>query len=397
MATASKYESYQAFLKEFEDKEKHVAIWQIMRSSDSFPDEVFSNDYANLFFERQRDPNFIKLCQDYETNPVPYKKKFLNNTIWIAPVEPKKITLYMFIALFNEDWTFSENEHIPVVYPRFVEPLTIDDDTLEVERWTQREMFTNNSVITQMNIHHGEILKRLKQNKKNVEGLCTKRFLEQFMQLYSGEAVVLDTDDFETYQKIAREEMDKYEQMSSGYESDDSNEPMPKNCRKNGRVARKQKRESKNVKSVTVTQGNAEEYDIDKVVQSLENENSSTKRKPKKKKSKKKRAENPENVTENVPESSKDVNENISESTETDESSEPLESVNHQTEALEPKLEESEEFECTICFCCREQTFAIIPCGHATFCGDCSLRICNDRKRCPTCQTETEGRLRIFQ
>ena len=165
----------------------------------------------------------------------------------------------------------------------------------------------------------------------------------------------------------------------------------------NERISRK---EFKNVKSITVTQGKMEDYDIEKVLKNLEiEENPSKKQNPKsKKKFKKKPHESiiADNDSSELMESVKAENVSV-------ELVEPVvSSTNDEAKiACSPNPNDLEledvDNECTICFCIRENTFAIIPCGHATFCEDCSLRLCNDTKRCPTCQTPTTGRLRIFQ
>ena len=155
------------------------------------------------------------------------------------------------------------------------------------------------------------------------------------------------------------------------------------------RTLRKVKKDTKNVKSTTVTQGKAEDYDIEKVLKSLEiEENPTKKRKPKSKRKSKKKpnetiiADNDSELTESVKAE--------------DASVELVDSTSDEAKSS-PNVNDVEDNECSICFCVREKTFVIIPCGHATFCEHCSLRICNDTKRCPTCQTPTEGRLRIFQ
>ena len=163
------------------------------------------------------------------------------------------------------------------------------------------------------------------------------------------------------------------------------------------RTLRKVKKDTKNVKSTTVTQGKAEDYDIEKVLKSLEiEENPMTKkRKPKSKRKSKKKpneniiADNDSELTESVQAvQAEKVSVELVESAVSTSDNEAKSSSN---------VNDVEDNECTICFCVREKTFVIIPCGHATFCEHCSIRICNDTKRCPTCQTPTEGRLRIFQ
>ena len=64
-------------------------------------------------------------------------------------------------------------------------------------------------------------------------------------------------------------------------------------------------------------------------------------------------------------------------------------------EALES---DKEEDECTICFEPRNPTFLFFPCGHATFCEDCALRLYKtEEKRCPDCRSPIQATCRVFQ
>ena len=54
--------------------------------------------------------------------------------------------------------------------------------------------------------------------------------------------------------------------------------------------------------------------------------------------------------------------------------------------------------ECSICLKPRDRTFALLPCGHATFCENCAAHFCESPdKRCPSCREVTTGKLRLFQ
>ena len=155
------------------------------------------------------------------------------------------------------------------------------------------------------------------------------------------------------------------------------------------RTLRKVKKDTKNVKSTTVTQGKAEDYDIEKVLKSLEIEENPTKKRKPKSKRKSKKKPNESIIADNDSE--------LTESVKAEDASVELVDSTSDEAKSSPNVNDVEDNECTICFCVREKTFVIIPCGHATFCEHCSIRICNDTKRCPTCQTPTKERLRIFQ
>ena len=56
---------------------------------------------------------------------------------------------------------------------------------------------------------------------------------------------------------------------------------------------------------------------------------------------------------------------------------------------------------CTLCLQPRTDTYAFVPCGHATFCGTCSGRIIATRatqqpKSCPTCSRDIDFRMQTF-
>ena len=64
---------------------------------------------------------------------------------------------------------------------------------------------------------------------------------------------------------------------------------------------------------------------------------------------------------------------------------------------LKEACAENVKDECTICFGPRHQTYLLFPCGHATFCKDCALRLSgNEEKRCPDCRTTIQGTCRVF-
>ena len=140
---------------------------------------------------------------------------------------------------------------------------------------------------------------------------------------------------------------------------------------------------NKHVKTSAVTQGNDEDYDIESVLQSLGIDEDSSKEKPKKK-PKKKKTKKPQDQEEasNIEQPSSDA--------ETVNDSLPL-----VAEAIvdPPPIKD----ECTICFEPRNPTYLFFPCGHATFCKDCALRLSeNEEKRCPDCRATIQGTCRVF-
>ena len=200
-----------------------------------------------------------------------------------------------------------------------------------------------------------------------------------------------------------------------------------------------------------VTPGNDEEYDIDKVVSDFEKGSSKGKRVKSRKKKRKSRceiiavneaktqAERPlenksdkdkntiENLTDamaatDLRECGEDTKSNGSKAKKTEKNSKKKKNKEENAEnsanveTAEPNngrigesfnnvanttVEPREEYgrndnECSICLSYREKTFAFIPCGHATFCDDCSTLIFEEIKKCPTCQAHIDQKFRVF-
>ena len=137
---------------------------------------------------------------------------------------------------------------------------------------------------------------------------------------------------------------------------------------KQRRVAKTMNKENKHVKTFTTT-GNNQEYDIESVLQSLgiNDEKDKPKKKPKKK-TKKTQPEKPSSCG---------------------------------AEAVEippVKIEEKTSDECSICYEVRDQTFVFYPCGHATFCKGCAIRVFETKdRRCPDCRTVIRDTFRVYQ
>ena len=178
----------------------------------------------------------------------------------------------------------------------------------------------------------------------------------------------------------------------------------------------------KNVKTAFITKGNAEEYDIEKVLRELEVSTEGKKPKRKQKKSKKKKStaagaeaveviEGIEVIEATEITEATEVSEateiieatefieatEVSTSTESNEAkitqSKPVQNPEQQIEQTEPRIPE-----CSTCFEPRARTFLLLPCGHATFCQACAEHFCDsDDKRCPTCRTNITGKVRVFQ
>ena len=168
------------------------------------------------------------------------------------------------------------------------------------------------------------------------------------------------------------------------------------NIMKKRREAKNARKDSKNVKTAGVSQGEVEDYDIERVLQDLEvGEDKSGPKKCKNAKKSKKKQKKKENGACSIDEQFDELQ--IAEA----KCSEVLDTTT-KTDVSEVKSQptqrptNSTEGDCSICFCPKTRTFAFIPCFHATFCQDCAERIFKDTRRCPTCQVPIENKTRIF-
>ena len=194
------------------------------------------------------------------------------------------------------------------------------------------------------------------------------------------------------------------------------------------RTVKMARKESKNVKSITVTQGNAEEYDIEDELKKLgisEVPSEKSKRKQKKKEKKKNSAQEDVNVvdqgvqdqpTSDQPvEAHADEDVNVVDQSVQDQPTldQPVEA--HDDEDQDQLLEEVQQNnssankkptevpsvpDCSICFEPRIRTFLLLPCGHATFCEKCATFLCEiedkNSRKCPTCRKMITGKVRVF-
>ena len=157
--------------------------------------------------------------------------------------------------------------------------------------------------------------------------------------------------------------------------------------RKSAKTARKA---NKNVKTSIVVQGNSEEYSIEKVLQFIGSGDEGRQDKKAKKKKSKKKIRKSKNEEETL----------SSEAVETKEQVQAVDILEEEVVALEVEkgVENNAEdtVNCTICFEARNQTYIFYPCGHATFCKDCALKLSQHAtKTCPDCRTNIKDTFRV--
>ena len=180
------------------------------------------------------------------------------------------------------------------------------------------------------------------------------------------------------------------------------------------------RKETKNVESVFSTLGDDNEYDINIVLQELEElevEPSKKCQRKQKKKRKKKKAlvlEKSDSFVEGENNDEASVSNADPDQTVGDQMNREVKVTNPDQLLEEDEVHESEsngdiehrteatvgssEPECSTCFEPRIRTFLLFPCGHATFCEQCAAYFSeSDARTCPTCRAVIVGKIRVFQ
>ena len=94
---------------------------------------------ADIYWNRDKDPNYRKACQKYNENRQKYYKSFAPN--WTDVKPPKEVSLHNFLAFFTKEWTPSKCEYVPVVSPLYLKPIKNLPKNKEIyERYCRRNL-----------------------------------------------------------------------------------------------------------------------------------------------------------------------------------------------------------------------------------------------------------------
>ena len=52
--------------------------------------------------------------------------------------------------------------------------------------------------------------------------------------------------------------------------------------------------------------------------------------------------------------------------------------------------------DCVICFTPREELYALMPCGHASMCKSCCVKVTSEKSNCPSCRIPVQNYMKIF-
>ena len=150
--------------------------------------------------------------------------------------------------------------------------------------------------------------------------------------------------------------------------------------RKERKLAKKTRKEAKHVANVTVTPNQDQEYDIDDVVKKLEECGTKPKKKQKKKKDKDKdtKSGDKQDVAKAQDWNHDNLEKAIESMTVPDQLvvEEPNPNIDQNLPIDQQSPDLPSELECSTCFEPRIRTFALLPCGHATFCENCATCFC---------------------
>ena len=81
-----------------------------------------SKNVADVYWGREKDPNYHAAISSYNEDPDAWQKLFIKT--WKVAKSPADVTLHEFAAFFTKNWTPSKTEFIPVISPCFMRPPT---------------------------------------------------------------------------------------------------------------------------------------------------------------------------------------------------------------------------------------------------------------------------------
>jgi hypothetical protein len=92
---------------------------------DAKPNEKVTNKntHHEVYFKRETDDNYAKACKAFDEDPDTMKSQVLTN--YAHPQHPKDVSLHIFVAFFNKDWTAGSKEYVPVYSPQFMYPVKV--------------------------------------------------------------------------------------------------------------------------------------------------------------------------------------------------------------------------------------------------------------------------------
>ena len=79
-----------------------------------------------------------------------------------------------------------------------------------------------------------------------------------------------------------------------------------------------------------------------------------------------------------------------------DEDEEGANEVDQETIGIGPDENEDVTQSCSVCKNPLDHTWALVPCGHAQICDNCSQQLLRSRNHCPICRGPIHNRIKVF-
>ena len=217
----------------------------------------------------------------------------------------------------------------------------------------------------------------------------------QFMETSNAETIFLDAEQTQIMEEMTSNTKSPCRvDFTIGFDYESEMRKM-----RERKIQRIQRNEAKYVANITVTPNQEQEYDIDDVIKKLEECGTKPKKKKKKKVKKDKESKSSDKQAVKSHCSHDNQEKGIEPMTVPDQLAieEPNPNIDQNLPIDQQSPDLPSGLECSTCFEPRIRTFALLPCGHATFCENCAIYFCESPdKRCPTCRAMTTGKVRLF-
>ena len=136
---------------------------------------------AEIYWNRDKDPNFRTCCQKFHENRQNYYSSFSPN--WTDVKEPREVSLHNFLAFFTKDWKATRGEFAPVISPIYLRPPKNLPKNKEVyERWCRRNLLVHKVGCNPTNILEGfdDLHSALEDFIENYGDACPTFLREEF-------------------------------------------------------------------------------------------------------------------------------------------------------------------------------------------------------------------------
>ncbi len=122
-------------------KERHVNLTgkkSIRLEPKTLGDAVTSNcTFHEVYWDRETNKKFLDACKAYETNEAFIKGLF--HPKYKEPRHPRDVSLHLYLAFYNKDWTPSKEQFCPTYTPSYREPVNKSKEARH-EEWCKMQL-----------------------------------------------------------------------------------------------------------------------------------------------------------------------------------------------------------------------------------------------------------------